>query len=157
MDKLIKQMHKDLNAEVGWNLYKTGMMLRRDGMRKFAMFGITPEQWQVMLILYKKGALTQKAIRDITIQDAPTISRVVQRLLKKKFVKKTSSTKDKRAVLIDMAPAGLKLLNTILKQIKKNHGKATGKFNDVKKRQLIKLLKELREEMEVVHSNGGKK
>ena len=157
MDKILKKAVNDLNSEVGWNLYKTGMMLRRQGMRRLAEFGVTPEQWQVLMILMRKGPLTQKEIRDITIQDAPAISRVIQRMLRKKYVKKAAALKDKRAVLIKLAPAGVEILDRILSKMRKHHKGHYGNFTDSKKKKLIALLKELRLNIAYMDSNGGKK
>ncbi|MFP4466315.1 MAG: MarR family winged helix-turn-helix transcriptional regulator [Candidatus Goldiibacteriota bacterium] len=145
--------HRDLDAEVGWNLYRTGMLMRREGVRQLAEFNVTPEQWQVLMILINKGGLSQKAIGDITLQDAPTISRVLQRLLKKKLIKKKTDVRDKRAFCLEITGAGKDLMEKMMKKLKKNRTEYN--ITDSQKRELIKLLKGLRENLEVIHSKGG--
>ncbi|MBN2754091.1 MAG: winged helix-turn-helix transcriptional regulator [Candidatus Goldbacteria bacterium] len=157
-----KKKDKSLNNQVGWNLYRTGMMMRREGARMLMRYNLTPEQWQIMMILGSKGALTQKALGDITLQDAPAISRAVQRLIVKNYAKKSSSNKDKRAVQVEITGKGGLLLSDIESRMKKAHrvNNIYQNFSDVKKRQLIKLLTELRSNLENnIHPDnfGGEK
>src|SRR6056297_206109 len=98
--------HKSINAELGFALYKTGMMFRREGLRHGMNKKVAPEQWQVMMVLKSKNGMTQKEIGELTVQDAPTLSRSIKRMVSRGMVKKKKGKNDRRATLIYLTPSG---------------------------------------------------
>lgn len=141
----MKNVHKSLTAEVGFALYKVGMSLRREGSRCSVKGGITPEQAQVLMVLSSKGAMSQKMIGEITIQDPATISRIIARLEDSGMVKKAGSVKDRRATLVTITPKGAKTGAQISKASGKHFEKLFTGFSDTDKNSLISLLNKLKQ------------
>jgi len=142
---IIKNMHhKSLNSELGFALYKTGMIFRREAMNMNRKIKLAPEQWQLLMAIKKKGGATQKEIGEMTLQDAPTLSRAVKRLETKGLVKKTSGKHDRRKTLITLTPEGKKILVNTGREIQKHIDSLLLRFPDKKKKEIIKLLEELR-------------
>lgn len=77
-------------------------------------YGLTYSQFTALAAL----AAHQKpcAMRDLTeatLQDPPTMTGVVDRLLKMKLVHRTRSETDRRVVLVQVSPQGIELFNQI--------------------------------------------
>ncbi len=148
-------MRNSLNARVGYNLYRTGMMFRREALRAYSGSGLTPEQWQLSMILAKKGPLTQKQLCDITMQDAPTVSRMLKRMEKKSYVTIKADSRDKRAVKISITKKGLQHAFKTARESEKRIDRLMKGFDEDKKKKLIELLKELRLRFCAQENNGG--
>jgi len=78
---------------------------------------ITPEQWVVIDILHQSGVLSQKQIADFSFKDAPSISRIIQNLLKRDLIEKTTGENDKRIVSVCLTDKGNRLIERILPQV----------------------------------------
>ncbi len=139
-------MMEELNSRIGYNLYRTGMLFRREGLRFLKQYGITPEQWQVLMILSARGGQTQKQICECTLQDAPTLSRTISRMIRDGLVTASKSKKDRRAVEIKLAKKGLSLVKKSVKssRVYEHTDKLLSGFDEEKKKKLIELLNELR-------------
>jgi len=78
----------------------------------FGEYGLTPQQSNVLRILrgqYPK-ALTTSEIHTRMMEKNAGISRLVDRLLKKRFVEKTICEKDRRLVDVVISDKGLRVL-----------------------------------------------
>ncbi len=85
----------------------------------FGEYGLTSQQFNVLRILkgqYPK-AVTTADIHDRMLEKNAGVSRLVDRLLKKGFVKKTVCEKDKRLVDVIISDRGLKILKEIGKKM----------------------------------------
>jgi DNA-binding MarR family transcriptional regulator len=81
--------------------------------------GITHEQYNVLRILKGKHP-EQMCVRDITsrmIEKNSNVPRIIDRLLKKKLVKRNVSEADRRETVISLTPAGTLLLEQSADQI----------------------------------------
>jgi len=158
MEKLFKRFHRSLNIELGNSLYKTGMLFRRDGIRAGKGINITPEQLSVIMIVKHKGPVTQKEILERTMQDAPTLSRSLKRMEKHGLVRVKRDKKDKRVTRVHITPKASVTLASMGVKMKMQFNRSLSKFPDKKKKQLIKLLKELRDSFNknANGKNGGK-
>lgn len=67
---------------------------------------ISPEEWAVLLILWKKGAQTPSALADVTFRDRTTITRLVDGMVSKGIVERCADPNDRRRSLVDVGEAG---------------------------------------------------
>jgi len=67
--------------------------------------GLYPGQELVMMYLWDLGPLRQTDLVQLTSSDAPTMTRMVQRLEHAGFVRRFPSPEDKRAHLVEATPA----------------------------------------------------
>ncbi len=108
-------------------------------------FGISPHQFNVLRILngkYPDGYCNQE-ITERMIDKSSNATRIVDKLIEKKFVIRTENAEDRRLVDIKITDMGIKLLEEIEKapfpkQIKRNL------FNDEKAKLMNEWLDELR-------------
>ena len=77
-------------------------------------FGLTLPQFVALAALAgSKEACTMSDLTRVTLQDAPTMTGITDRLVKMKLVERTRSETDRRVVLVQATPAGIELLNRI--------------------------------------------
>ena len=87
-------------------------VLRRRGAALFAPYGITLQQYNVLRILRgaRPDGLCTLTIAERMIEQAPGITRLIDRLEAKQLVVRVRSSEDRRQVWCRITPAGLRLL-----------------------------------------------
>ena len=81
-------------------------------------FGLTLPQFVALAALAEcKEACTMSDLTRATLQDAPTMTGITDRLVKMKLVERTRSEADRRVVLVQTTPAGSELLNRIRDEV----------------------------------------
>ena len=98
---------KFLDDALGFNIHRVGVLFRRELIRTLAEYNLTPEQWQVMAMLWSTSRpLSQNDIVKSTMRDKPTVSRMIQRLEKNGWVEKTPNRLDARVTMIRLTGKG---------------------------------------------------
>lgn len=133
-----------LDKDLGFNLHRVDLVYRRELTRCLREYGMTPEQWQVLVALWERDRLTQTEIGEITQQDAPTISRMIKRMEANKLIQKNQNRDDKRQTLIRATGTGLKLKSTLPAEIRKHFARVFRDFPKGRTDQLNRLLLEVR-------------
>jgi DNA-binding MarR family transcriptional regulator len=82
-------------------------MLRRLG-RRFATAGydVTPEQWSILLHLWRSDGPSQQTLADLTDRDKPTIARMVDVLEKRGLVTRANHQSDGRIKQVFLTESG---------------------------------------------------
>jgi DNA-binding MarR family transcriptional regulator len=99
----------------------TFMMLVWTAARQFSQelqeFGLTLPQFVALASLAAhKCPCTMSDLTRVTLQDAPTMTGIVDRMVKMKLADRTRSETDRRVVLVQATPAGIELLQRIRDQ-----------------------------------------
>lgn len=102
-------------AEAAAALLRTGDMARRYYEQQVEPYGITFHQYNVLRILRGAGpaGLPTLEIADRMIEQTPGITRLIDRLVAKKLVRRRRVPADRRKVLCTVTPAGLALLEEL--------------------------------------------
>jgi DNA-binding MarR family transcriptional regulator len=81
-------------------------------------FSLTPPQFMVLthLVITEKDC-TMRELTEVSFQDAPTMTGIVDRLVKMDLVERTRSDTDRRVVLVQVTPAGTELVKRVKKKI----------------------------------------
>jgi len=80
--------------------------------RELKVYGLTHEQFNVMRIL-KGKAPEMMCVKDIAgrmIERNSNVPRIIDRLVEKKLVKRQTDSNDKRHTVVQLTPAGIRLL-----------------------------------------------
>ncbi|MDO5571591.1 MAG: MarR family winged helix-turn-helix transcriptional regulator [Bacteroidales bacterium] len=87
---------------------KVSSAINRKLYRKFREAGIevTPEQWTVMHYLWTKDGVTQQELCTHTFKDKPSMTRLIDNLVKAGFVNRQASPLDRRINLIYLTEKG---------------------------------------------------
>lgn len=113
-------------------------------MAALSEYEMTPEQWQVMAMLWNGRELTQVEIADLTLKDKHSVSRIVQRLVNKGWIKKISNPQDGRSTLIRPTRKGWKLQDEVPKRLLDWFEPIHESIGLENRRQLLSLLKQVR-------------
>ena len=136
---------KTQEASVG--LLRTADVLRRLIDAVVAEHGITTQQYNVMRILRGAGerGLPTLEIAERMIEDAPGITRLIDRLEAKTLVSRERCTVDRRRVYCRITSEGLALLAALDEPVDAAGKQALGALGDQRITELISLLDSVRD------------
>ncbi|MBL7851080.1 MAG: MarR family transcriptional regulator [Cyclobacteriaceae bacterium] len=97
------------------NLMYTASWLNTRQETFFKPFGITPSQFNILRILRGQAgkSLTGAEIKERMLERNSDISRLLERMARKNYIKRTRCPHDKRATNITITKTGLSILNEI--------------------------------------------
>lgn len=87
---------------------KVSMAINRKMYRNFRKEGldITPEQWTVLAFLWKEDGISQQKLCDATFKDKPSMTRLIDNLVKQQLVYRDTSPSDRRSNHIHLTTLG---------------------------------------------------
>ncbi|MCB0506944.1 MAG: MarR family transcriptional regulator [Chitinophagales bacterium] len=105
-----------MNFNYGYILESTAKKIKLELQRKFNEIGvdITVDQWVVLFELHTHGTQNQVALCEHCSKDAPTITRIIDLLLKKELVNRDGCTEDRRRFNISLSKKGKQLIQKLL-------------------------------------------
>ncbi len=103
-----------LNNNLGYNLYRAYLLFHRELIRALKAYGVTPEQWQVLIILWNHGSVTPTQISGVTLQDLPSISRMIVRMEKNGWIQRVVNQEDGRSFHVELTEKGRKSKNEMI-------------------------------------------
>jgi len=92
---------------------RSATLTRQQFESKLRPFDITPAQWGVLIRLSEQDGLNMTELGQLLYFDKPTTTGVVNRLVKKKYVKKVKNRKDRRVTHVFITDAGKEALKPI--------------------------------------------
>lgn len=94
------------------SVMRTAALIRRALAQAVEPLGISPAQYNVLRILRGAGleGLPTLAVRDRLVEEAPGITRLIDKLERSNSVKRDRTGRDRRTVRVRITPAGLDLL-----------------------------------------------
>jgi DNA-binding MarR family transcriptional regulator len=75
---------------------------------------LKPREFAILNRLHQHGNLTQVQLAELTYKDKPAITRMLDRLIARKLVKKVTSREDRRAFMVSLTPSGEAMRNAIV-------------------------------------------
>lgn len=112
----------------------------------FATFSIV--QLQTLVFLAKTKSATMTGIAQYLHIELPSVTTLVENLIKSKLVTKKQNKKDKRSVYVSLTLTGKKLLQKAKNERKKHMGFILSILSENEKKQLLKILQKLTKHME---------
>ncbi|MBD1574473.1 MarR family transcriptional regulator [Vibrio sp. S17_S38] len=102
---------------------------------------ITPAQFKVLAVIEVEGIYSPVEISKALSIDCGSMTRMVERLVKKSLIEKQPNPNDKRGVLLSLTTLGVEILEQCLEIIATHVGpKLTGDLNSEEIDQLLGLL-----------------
>ena len=107
---------------------------------------LTYTQYLVMSVLWEYDEVEMKSLCEKVCLDSNTLSPVINRLIKKNYVSKSKSKKDKRVIIIKILEGGLALKE----KAKEVHDKIYNmvNLNEIEKENLVGTLEKIRTQLE---------
>jgi MarR family transcriptional regulator, organic hydroperoxide resistance regulator len=93
-------------------IFRTADVLRHAVERSLSVFGLSNEQYNVLRILRGAGenGLPTLEISSRMLSRSPNITRLLDKLIAKKLVRRSRPKEDRRVVIVSITPQGLELL-----------------------------------------------
>jgi DNA-binding MarR family transcriptional regulator len=114
----------------------------------FARFGISGSQWAVLRTLHRAAEEGEPALRLTDLGDRllirpPSVTGVVDRLVREGFIQRSTSTTDQRAKLVRLTRSGRDLVGRVLQRHSQQITDVLAALNDHERAQLHCLLEKL--------------
>lgn len=124
------------------SILRTAAVVQRHISQVVEGSGVTIQQYNVLRILRGAGSvgLPTLAIRDRMIEEAAGITRLLDKLETAGHVVRERSTPDRRQVLCQITPAGLRLLTALDEPVDAANELAVGMLEEPEKHALVELL-----------------
>jgi DNA-binding MarR family transcriptional regulator len=137
-----KQLVHSRRQDAVVNIMRTANYLRRFSSPLFDQHDITWQQFNVLRILRGAGleGLPTLEIAERMIEQAPGITRLLDRLEKKKLVRRERPSDNRRQVLCFITKPGLALLQELDAPIRNQDKQALHRLNESEIEELIRLL-----------------
>lgn len=129
-----------MNLSLGFILNRTSIQSKTSFAQKIKHFGISPEQWSLIFRVVESEGMTQKELSDSTYKDQGNITRSINRLEKKGFLKRIPNNMDRRIINIFPTKKAIELTKIIIPISQEFNEFLTQDFSENEKKQLIKLL-----------------
>ncbi|MDB5395986.1 MAG: MarR family transcriptional regulator [Rhodospirillales bacterium] len=75
---------------------------------------LRPREFAILNRLHERGELTQIQLAELTYKDKPAITRMLERLITRKLVRKVTSPSDRRAMVVSLTPEGEAMRDAIV-------------------------------------------
>ena len=127
-------------------LLRTADLVRRSLAEVLEPFDVTPQQYNVLRILRGAGSagLPTLAIGERMLEEAPGVTRLIDRLEVKGLVRRERSPQDRRQVLCRLTSAGHDLVGRIDAPMDEADGAALAMLSPEDQIELIRLLDAIR-------------
>src|SRR3982751_1723464 len=124
------------------SVLRTAAVVQRVTAQVVESSGITVQQYNVLRILRGAGeaGLPTLAIRDRMIEEAAGITRLLDKLETAGYVVRERSTPDRRQVLCQITPTGLRLLTSLEEPVDAANERAMAALDEPDKQRLLDLL-----------------
>jgi len=96
---------------------------------KLKGIGLTREQWSVLAILWKEDGCSQQTIADATNRDKPSITRLIDNLVKEGFVSREHHKTDRRTNLIYLTDKGKDIKQSVMEVVNETIDQSTEGLN----------------------------
>jgi DNA-binding MarR family transcriptional regulator len=128
------------------NLWRTYDRMRVLEEQLFERYELTPQQYNALRLLKAAhpAAIPTLSIASRLISRAPDITRLLDKLHDRKLVERHRPADNRRTVMINIAPAGLELLDQLAIDVRDCHSRQLGHLSASQMRTLIDLLQKAR-------------
>jgi DNA-binding MarR family transcriptional regulator len=131
------------------SVLKTGSVIRRVISKAMEAEGLTPQQYNVLRILRGAGqqGLPTLAIAERLVEEAPGMTRLVDRMEKQGWVERERSSTDRRQVFCRITPAGLEAVERVEPRGRSLEEEFARRLAPEEAERLVVLLEKVRKEL----------
>ena len=128
--------------ELGLYIDRTYKIVRQDLINRFKEndIDLTPEQWVVVSRLKWDGDMFQTDLANHSFRDKPTVSRIIDLLVKKEIVVRTPDEKDGRRFLISLTNKGNNLVDSAYPVVQESRDIGWTDLSEEEYDELVRIL-----------------
>lgn len=98
-----------LRDTTGYMIANTGRRLTSTLTQLFQPHNLTSEQWSLLFALHHNEGVSQKELAELTGKDPANVTRILDQLERKGFVRREANPDDRRAFRMHNTPEGTKI------------------------------------------------
>lgn len=131
-----------LERVIFYSLDKSIKTYRQFAQRRFAEAGldITIDQWLVLNAIHEKPDISQLEIAEKVFKDAASVTRIIDLLIKKNYLKRETHNSDRRRFNLNLTQEGRTLLRNMSRVVEQNRAKA---LKGIHERELFQMRETL--------------
>jgi len=136
------------------DLIRYSARLHRDAEHYFARYGISGAQWGAMRTLHRaevdhRAGLWLKELGERMLVQPPSMTNVIEGLVRAGYVRKQASSRDRRAKEVSLTPAGRRLVERVLRRHPDRVRSVVGSLDEQETRSLLRLVEKLSDRLAV--------
>lgn len=112
-------------------------------------FGITVDQWSILKTLNTHPNLSQKELAEQCGKDQPTLTRIIDLLVKKGYVERGVHPHDRRCFIVHLSPSGKAKVDELSPQISEIRMKAWENLEESDFQHLKRILNTIYNNLEI--------
>jgi DNA-binding MarR family transcriptional regulator len=143
--RLKQKTFESPEQEAFLNIFVTANFLRMKNDEVLSRYGLTSPQYNVLRILRGKFPDGYPRCDIITrmMDQAPDVTRLIDRLIKEGYVERFNSSEDRRLSIAKITDKGLQLLDKLKPEIENLHQLISDNLNKEERKQLSILLEKI--------------
>ncbi|MEM1215125.1 MAG: MarR family transcriptional regulator [Bacteroidota bacterium] len=106
---------------------------------------LTTEQWVLLDKLAERDGVTQTELASGSFKNAPTVSRIIELMMKKELVTKAQGTEDKRQYIITLSTKGKDLHAHVLPHVHRLRRQGWNHLSEGDYEQFVRIMRQLEE------------
>ena len=104
----------ELDKYIGVIVHRADLKLNNYYQKVVNPFGITVDQWEILVILWEEEGITQKDLAEKLYKDQTNIARMLFKLERKGFVHRVTHESDRRSLRVYLTAKGKDIKDDIL-------------------------------------------
>ena len=108
-----------------------------------AGFDLTVDQWVLLDHIARNPGITQNTLSDLTAKDAPTVTRILDLLVKKTLAERNMATDDRRKFEISLTDSGQQTYDRMLPVVVEIRRKGWGDLSDDDYQHFVRIMDSL--------------
>ncbi|MBQ1417040.1 MAG: MarR family transcriptional regulator [Selenomonas sp.] len=134
-----------IDDTLGYLICRTARKVHRHIEKIFSPYGLTLEQWVAMKILAETPDISQKELSAQMKRDPNTVKAIVDRLIKKDYVRRELNPSDRRAFLLQLTKAGQLLVDKLAAADEQENRQLEEKLGEADTVSMKKMLLQIEE------------
>ena len=142
-------MNKE-HKKIGYYLERTTRLVKLNFHQEFKNLGLnlTPEQWVILDMLNNENGLSQTELAEQGFKDAPSISRIVDVLVKKDYVERKNVPSDRRKFEIFLTRTGKGIVDEVLPIVNQLRERTWNQLSDEDYEHFLKVINQVFKNLE---------
>jgi len=99
-------------------------------------FQITIDQWLIIKVLMENPGISQQKLSELVFKDSASVTRIIELLVKSKYLKRKVNENDRRKSNLEITQAGYQIIEDVQRIVLKNREEA---LNGISKNELQTL------------------
>lgn len=108
-------------------------------------FQITIDQWLIIKVLMENPGISQQELSELVFKDSASVTRIIELLVKSKYLKRKINENDRRKSNLEITPAGYQIIENVQRIVLKNRETALNGISENELQTLYRILRQVTE------------